>query len=224
MKSLAAFFILGVKRYLMTGNYLILALLWILYCIVHSVLISIRLSRYFNRVLGSAYRFYRLLFNVFSAITLVPLALYSRSARFRTPPFLLWSGYGRIPQCCLMALAAALIVGGARHYNISRFLGIRQIREGKTSAALTGGVHFERSGILGVIRHPWYAAVLIFLWSMNLNAAEIVISIILSIYLVIGAALEERKLTLEFGSKYRRYKDDVSMFIPLKWLMAKRPR
>jgi protein-S-isoprenylcysteine O-methyltransferase Ste14 len=40
---------------------------------------------------------------------------------------------------------------------------------------------------------------------------------VLSAYLVIGTLLEERKLVLEFGDKYREYQRQVSMFIPLKW-------
>jgi hypothetical protein len=68
------------------------------------------------------------------------------------------------------------------------------------------------------------AAALIFLWSIDLNTAEIIISIILSAYIVVGAALEERKLTLEFGSEYSRYQNEASMLMPLKWLMGKRSR
>jgi protein-S-isoprenylcysteine O-methyltransferase Ste14 len=38
---------------------------------------------------------------------------------------------------------------------------------------------------------------------------------------VIGTLLEERKLVLEFGDKYKEYQRQVSMFIPLKWLREK---
>jgi hypothetical protein len=74
---------------------------------------------------------------------------------------------------------------------------------------------------MGVIRHPWYAAVFILLWAGDLKPSEIVINVILSGYLIIGTLLEERKLVLEFGDRYRQYQDKVSMFIPVKWLKAK---
>jgi protein-S-isoprenylcysteine O-methyltransferase Ste14 len=45
--------------------------------------------------------------------------------------------------------------------------------------------------------------------------------VILSGYLVIGTLLEERKLVLEFGDKYKLYQRQVSMFIPLRWLGSK---
>jgi protein-S-isoprenylcysteine O-methyltransferase Ste14 len=207
-----------------SADYALLALLWILYCVVHSTLISIRVSDYFKRVLGSSFRFYRLFFNMFSLITLIPPVVYLHSSRFQTAPVFVWSGYWRILQLCLIALAAALLFGGARRYSMKRFLGIQQISWGKDYERMAAEVDFERSGVLGVIRHPWYAAVLILLWSIDLNAGEIITSIILSIYLVIGAILEERKLTLKFGIDYQCYKEQVSRFIPLKWLMARRHR
>jgi protein-S-isoprenylcysteine O-methyltransferase Ste14 len=205
-----------------SADYVLLALLWILYCVVHSTLISIRVTDYFKRVLGSNLRFYRLFFNMFSLITLIPLAMYLHSSRFQTAPVFVWSGYWRTLQLCLITLAAVLLVGGARRYSLRRFLGIQQISWGKDYERMAALVDFERSGVLGIIRHPWYAAAFILLWSVDLNAAEIITSIILSIYLVIGAILEERKLILKFGIDYQCYKEQVSRFIPLKWLMARR--
>ena len=46
-------------------------------------------------------------------------------------------------------------------------------------------------------------------------------NIVLSLYLVIGAFLEERKLLREFGDAYRQYQNRVSMLLPLKWIQAK---
>jgi len=80
---------------------------------------------------------------------------------------------------------------------------------------------FDSSGVLGVVRHPWYVAVFILLlWAKDLNLTGITINLVLSAYLVIGTLLEERKLVLEFGDKYRRYQQQVSMFFPLKWLRS----
>ena len=75
--------------------------------------------------------------------------------------------------------------------------------------------------MLGYIRHPWYLAVFLLLWTSNQNTGSIIINGILSAYLVIGTLLEERKLVLEFGDRYREYQHNVSMFIPLKWLIPK---
>ena len=202
-------------------DYMLLSLLWIGYCVVHSALISITVTDFLKRALGDKYRFYRLFFNVFSVGTLVPLLMYSNSARWKTDLLFTWEGHLRIIQYCLTALAAILVLTGARHYSMLQFLGIRQILQARSGGAMTGSGVFDSRGVLGVVRHPWYVAVFILLWTKDLNLVGITINLVLSAYLVIGTLLEERKLVLEFGEKYKRYQDQVSMFIPLKWLRSK---
>jgi methanethiol S-methyltransferase len=201
----------------MRSEYIPLALLWIAYCVIHSALISTSATTLFKRLLNNRYPFYRLFFNIFSLITLIPLVLYSRAPRFQTLPFFAWSGYWRIFGYFLLFVAAALIFCGARHYSLSQFLGLRQIQQNRDSGAMTESGEFDAVGILRVVRHPWYLAVFILLWARDLNTATIMINAILSTYLVIGTILEEKKLVLEFGEKYREYQRTVSMFIPLRW-------
>lgn len=73
----------------------------------------------------------------------------------------------------------------------------------------------DTTGILGITRHPWYVAVFLLLWASDLNLGILLVNAVLSGYLVIGTLLEERKLVLEFGDKYREYQQKVSMFFPL---------
>ena len=75
-----------------------------------------------------------------------------------------------------------------------------------------------------MVRHPWYVAVFLLIWAGDQNAAAITVNLVLSAYLIVGTLLEERKLVIEFGEKYRSYQDRVSMFVPLKWLTARRAR
>jgi len=202
-------------------DYLLLYLLWIAYCVVHSALISTTVTNFLKRALGKKYRFYRLFFNTFSVGTLVPLLIYSHSARWNAELLFTWEGYMRIIQYCLIALAAILVATGARHYSMPQFLGIQQILRKKSGNAMTESGQFDSSGVLGIMRHPWYVAVFILLWASDQNRTGIIINLILSAYLVIGTLLEERKLVLEFGDCYRQYQDKVSMFIPVKWVKAK---
>ena len=154
-------------------NYALLALLWIAYCVLHSALISITVTDFFKRLLNQNYRYYRLFFNLFSVVTLVPLVICSYSARWRTESLFKRGGDIRIIQYSLIALALVLLLTGARHYSLLRFLGIRQILEGKSGGAMTESGVFDSSGILGVVRHPWYVAVFILLWARNLDPAKI---------------------------------------------------
>ncbi len=199
-------------------DYIWLALLWTTYCVVHSALISISVTGWFKQVLADRYRFYRLLFNAFSVITLIPLVIYSHSPRFDSELLFAWSGPLRIVRHCLVSIAALLVVAGARHYSLLQFLGVLQIRANSIHGAMTSSGAFDARGVLSIIRHPWYTAVLIFLWTSNLKMATLTTNLVLSAYIVVGTYLEERKLVIEFGDEYRRYQDQVSMFIPIKWL------
>ena len=199
-------------------DYLLLAILWAAYCALHSALIAVPVTDCFRRVLGPCYRFYRLFFNLVSVGTLVPLINYSHSAQFKTAVILKWDGYLRVVRWSFVALAALLAVAGARHYSMLQFLGIQQLRRSGSRGAMTESGEFDTSGVLGIVRHPWYVAVFLLLWASDLNLAGITISVVLSAYLVVGTILEERKLVMEFGDKYTQYQRRVSMFVPLKWL------
>ncbi len=201
-------------------DYLLLSLLWIAYCAVHSTLISVTVTDFLKRTLGDRYRFYRLLFNTFSVITLIPLLRYTDSARWQTESLFSWEDHLRIIQYFLIAVAVILVLAGARRYSMLQFLGIQQILQ-RSRGAMTASGEVDSRGVLSVVRHPWYLAVFILLWAKDLNLAGITVNLVLSGYLVIGTFLEERKLVLEFGDKYKDYQRRVSMFIPLKWLKSR---
>jgi protein-S-isoprenylcysteine O-methyltransferase Ste14 len=202
-------------------DYILLSLLWTVYCLVHSALISLTVTNFLRRALGDRYRFYRLFFNTFSVATLIPLLMYSHLARWGAEKLFAWEGSMRIIQCGLIGLAATLVLNCSRHYNMLQFLGIQQIFQKRPGNAMTASGEFDSSGILGLVRHPWYLAAFILLWARDISLPEIIVNMVLSAYLVIGTLLEERKLVLEFGDQYRLYQRQVSMFIPLKWLGSK---
>jgi len=54
-----------------------------------------------------------------------------------------------------------------------------------------------------------------------LDVSGLITNIILTIYLVVGTVLEERKLLMEYGEDYRQYQKKVSMLIPFKYLKSK---
>jgi protein-S-isoprenylcysteine O-methyltransferase Ste14 len=69
--------------------------------------------------------------------------------------------------------------------------------------------------------YPWYAGAIALIWARHLDVSAIIVNVILTTHLTIGTYLEERKLVVEFGDKYRQYQKEVSMFIPYKWLKTK---
>jgi len=198
------------------SKYLILSLLLILWCVLHSAMISIAVTEYLKKLLGSQYRFYRVFFNFISILTLIPVALFAHSAQ--TPVIFDWSGYMRIGQVLILGLAVWFFFLGGRHYDIRQFLGIKQIREGTTDTAITDTGELETSGVLGITRHPWYLATMLLLWARQMDVSAIIVNVILTAYLIVGTYLEEKKLVREFGEKYRNYQKKVSMLLPYQWL------
>jgi len=69
-------------------------------------------------------------------------------------------------------------------------------------------------GIYSMIRHPMYLALIIYLWCQTFRVVDIIVNIILTIYVIIGTILEEKKLILEFGEAYKQYQKKVPMLIP----------
>ena len=197
------------------GKYLLLALAWAAYGAVHSAMISETAIGFLKRCLGDAFRFYRLFFNFVATVLLVPVVSYSMSLRREL--IVRWDGPWLVLRYTLVAVGVLLFVTGGRHYNLGQFIGISQLRGTPTGGLATGG-GIDSSGVLGVIRHPWYVGLVLLLWARDLDIAGLVVSSVLTVYILVGTLLEERKLVHEFGDAYRSYQRRVSMLVPIKWL------
>jgi protein-S-isoprenylcysteine O-methyltransferase Ste14 len=196
-------------------RYLLLALAWTAYCTLHSAMISETATGFLKRRLGDSFRFYRLFFNSIAMLTLIPVLWYSHS--LRQAAIFCWEGVWLVPQYLLLGCGILLVVAGGRHYSLGQFVGISQLR-GASSGGLATGGGIDSSGVLGVVRHPWYTAVVLLLWARELDMAALVGNGVLTVYIFVGTLLEERKLVHEFGDAYRSYQERVSMFVPLKWI------
>ncbi len=194
-------------------------LLWLLWCSLHSLLIATPVMDFIKKLLKGRFRFYRLIFNAISLATLIPLIPYSLS--IGEEPVFRWEGHWIIVKYGLLVTSIFLLVAGGRHYSLWQFLGIRQIKTGRTQQALSDYNTFDTSGILGIIRHPWYTTGILIVWARDMSLSALLINSIISAYFVVGTLLEEHKLLRVFGASYRRYQQQVSMFIPFKWLKLK---
>jgi methanethiol S-methyltransferase len=200
-------------------KYLITVLLWMVWCTLHSGLITRTVTDYAENRLEDRYRFYRLFYNIFAFVTVIPLVYYSIS--LRGTPIFRWEGSLVIVKYVLMLTSAYLFVAGGAHYSMAQFLGIHQIKTGSVGHALSEGDTFETSGILRVMRHPWYAGGILIIWARDISLSTLLINIVITAYFVVGSVLEEHKLVREFGERYRHYQKNVSMLFPYKWLAAK---
>jgi protein-S-isoprenylcysteine O-methyltransferase Ste14 len=182
-------------------------------------MISVPVIGYLKRRFGRGFRFYRLVFNVVALATVTPICLYERS--IETEWAFWWQDSMVALQALLLAVAFLYFFAGAMHYDLLQFIGISQIRDGVSRKTLAESGELSTTGVLGVIRHPWYAGAIIVVWARGLTVSTLITNIILTVYLIVGTYLEERKLVMEYGDKYRSYQDKVSMFIPYRFLKSK---
>jgi protein-S-isoprenylcysteine O-methyltransferase Ste14 len=198
-----------------------LGLLWILWCMLHSLMITRTVTGFLAGMLGDMFKYYRIFYNITAVITLLPLLVLTRN--MHSEAVFVWQGYWLIARILLLAAAALLFWAGARRYDMGYFLGIRQVLSGTAHTLLSDSEEFSTIGVFGLTRHPWYLASFLLIWSILPAYAptDLVVAAVLSLYLLVGTVLEEGKLLAEYGDRYRSYQRQVSMLLPWKWLQAK---
>ena len=203
----------------MESKLILLAVFWSAWCVLHSLLITPAVTGRIENHWGRYIVYYRLVYNLFSLLTLLPLWSYTKSLSKLTSALWSWPYFPLQVLIALLGLAA--LVAGGRAYDLPFFLGLRQIKDSRATSLLSAPGPLKISGILGMVRHPWYTGAFLLIWAQKMDLPILIMSLILSAYLVVGALLEERKLIRVYGQGYRDYQREVSMFFPFKWLKRK---
>ncbi len=194
-------------------NYLLVVILWTAYCALHSFLISVRFTALMMRLLKNYYAFYRLFYVVISLVLLVPLIRFT--GKIESPVIMTYNEPLSVARYALMSGALLLFFWAFFFdYDPLTFFGIRQILNYANQKTAAAPVELKRNGLLGIVRHPMYFALILFLWCQVFRVIDLIINALLTLYVLIGTWLEERKLVLEFGEAYLRYKKQVPMLIP----------
>ena len=189
-----------------------LVLYFLFFAIIHSFLAMDRAKNKAEKLLGKGYRYYRIIY------TLISIPLFA-------PAFIVWITYSNstpvvytIPQnfypvIILVRLAALGMFGFAvLQIDFLEFIGLKRQ---KKNVLITGGVY-------GIVRHPIYTAgILLLITKMEMTLLDITAVLLVVVYLIIGAFIEERRLLSAYGDEYRKYQQRVSMFLPAKWFVKK---
>ncbi len=174
--------------------------------VVHSLLASHFVKDMISLKAGGA-DFYRLAYNLFAAFSFLPV-LYLMRTLPDQPVYQVPSPWNLVMFGGQLLAMLMLFVAFLQTDSLS-FVGLRQLFEKEKSGALV------TRGLYRIVRHPLYTFSLLFIWltsSMSQNSLTVYISA--TIYVLIGAYFEERKLLRDFGDAYAEYKRRTPMLIP----------
>ncbi len=181
-----------------------IAVAWAAYGFIHSWLAATHVKDALSNRWPGAMRAYRLLFNLQAVLLLLPPLWLTW--RYSGPMILEW------PQWFSLPIALATVAGfvwSMKWYDGMDFMGLRQIMTGREQSSL------RISPMHRYVRHPWYALGLLFMWTRDANAAWLITYCAITLYMLVGIHLEEKKLIATFGDAYRVYRKRVASLTPL---------
>lgn len=179
------------------------------YGIVHSLAASMRAKRLARQALGQeADRWYRLAFSLFGGLTFLPvlllIALLPDQDLYRVS--FPWA----VALLALQGAGLLILVWVFTVTDLWAFLGLRQVARPNQQVEF-----LSKSGPYRYVRHPMYTATLLVLWCtplMTLNWLALCLGT--TAYFVVGGYFEERKLLVQFGETYARYRQRTPMLLP----------
>jgi len=158
--------------------------------------------------MGPAYKYYRFIYSVFALVTLTLVVWFQYSIE---SPFLFVSMiYVYFPGiiAALSGLCIMVICINKYFYEQS---GLQAIQSSQVKNTL------QQTGLHKYVRHPLYLGTLLFIWGLFLIfplMSNIIAATIITMYVLIGIRLEEKKLKLQFGESYTDYVKKVPRLIP----------
>lgn len=192
----------------MNTDHIILAVAWIVYCVLHSILASGKVKRTAQQWLGEKFRYYRFGYTLFAFVGFVGILICQVSL---DSPLIFNGGLAvKLIGAAFAALGAAMVM-----LNIIKYF--MQLSGVKWLVATTVDAKLERRGLHGYVRHPLYLSTFLFIWALWLvypYLSLLIANIIITLYTLIALKFEEEKLLLEFGEEYKIYQREVPMILP----------
>ena len=195
----------------MTLGTIFLVVASILWGVVHSALASYPAKDWIRRLSGPVAfdKLYRFSYNLFSASSFFPIA--AMLVTFPDRPLYSIPSPWVYLTSIVQGLAVILLIATVAQTGLLEFLGLAQLTSigaGKPSALMTDGWY-------AYVRHPLYLGILVFSWLIaDMTVNRLALVLVFSLYIVIGAYFEERKLLQDFGPAYAEYKSKTPMLIP----------
>jgi protein-S-isoprenylcysteine O-methyltransferase Ste14 len=185
------------------------AALSLLFFLQHSGMIRKSFRAWLARFIDPRYR--AAVYGIASGVALTAVVLLWQPSR---APLFALSGLARHVSQGLSIAAFGFFVWGARSLRPFDPLGlvplVAHLRDRPEPAPA-----FVARGAYRWVRHPLYLAVLVLIWSCpDMTMDRLLFQVLWSVWILLGARLEEADLLAEFGDAYRAYCRRVPMIIP----------
>lgn len=188
------------------------AALWLSFGWVHSWLAGARAKALLRPSLGP---YYRLVYNLFATAHVGAIVAFGAWAFDDGRPVEPFAGWR--PMIDMVAVAGwCVMILALRTYDLGRLAGTAQVRAHRNGRPWDDDEPLIASGFHAYVRHPLYAAGFLILWGAAWTDLGLATAAWGTLYLVIGARFEERRLIRLYGDTYREYRRRVPAFVPWK--------
>lgn len=192
----------------MNEQHWLLLILWTLYCVIHSTLADIRIKSKFQTLMGNYYKYYRIGYSIFAALTLAMILYFQISIPGKVLFHLPYLQYA-VGSVLTLPGAYIMIICVRKYFYELSGIQVLDHKEQKTS--------LRQDGVHSLVRHPLYFGTLLFVFGLLMFwplLSNLIACIVIFIYTIIGVEHEEKQLNLEFGEAYRDYAERVPGLFP----------
>jgi len=171
---------------------------FILFVAAHSLFAAGRVKKIFH---GADSQLYRVCYNIMS----IALFGWVMSAYRHSEVLYVVPGAWSLVMYLLQLIILVILISCLRQTGAGEFLGYAGRRS----------ISFTTTGWYSIVRHPLYFFSIIFM-ALNpvMTSQWSLLTIMGTIYFLIGGLIEEKRLTDEYGEEYRDYQKKVPFMIP----------
>lgn len=181
---------------------------WIIFGIVHSVFATHAVKHFIKSLMKNSFGLYRLFYSIVAAVMISYILFFN----FTIITIELWQATTVEKIISVVTGISGLVVMAVciRKYFFD-LSGIDVFFKRKATDSL------QVNGLNKYVRHPLYAGTLLFAWSFFFwqpLLSNLISCVCITLYTLIGAYFEERRLIKTFGDDYKTYAAKVPMIIP----------